>query len=113
MNSRFSPRRVAHVDKLMAYSYEKSWSNGLCFYLWAISWLRSHGVTATIVFTVDHGEEFGGKSWLKVQELRKVILLQQRARALRPGLPHTFPAPQHPTARVERQHPLRSPYSPG
>ena len=73
VNSRFSPRRVAHGDKLMAYSYEKSWSNGLCFYLWAISWLRSHGVTATIVFTVDHGEEFGGKSWLKLQELRKLI----------------------------------------
>ena len=28
---------------------------------------------ATIVFTVDHGEEFGGQSWLKVQELRKLI----------------------------------------
>jgi transposase len=59
--------------KLMAYSKEKTWTNGLCFYLWVISWLRSHGVTAEIVFTVDHGEEFGGKSWLKVQELRKLI----------------------------------------
>lgn len=66
--------------KLLAYSYEvskatlrKSWTNGLCFYLWSIAWLRRHGVTATITFTVDHGEEFGGKSWLKVQELRKLI----------------------------------------
>lgn len=59
--------------KLVAYSREKSWTNGLCFYLWTIAWLRSHGVTATITFTVDHGEEFGGKSWLKVQELRKLI----------------------------------------
>ena len=59
--------------KLLAYSREKSWTNGLCFYLWTVSWLRSHGVTATITFTVDHGEEFGGKSWLKVQELRKLI----------------------------------------
>jgi putative transposase len=64
VNSRF---------KLIAYSREKSWTNGLCFYLWTISWLRSHGVTANITFTVDHGEEFGGKSWLKVQELRKLI----------------------------------------
>ena len=59
--------------KLIAYSRERSWTNGLCFYLWTISWLRSHGVSATIVFTVDHGEEFGGKSWFKVQELRKLI----------------------------------------
>jgi len=64
VNSRF---------KLIAYSREKTWTNGLCFYLWVISWLRSHGVTAEIVFTVDNGEEFGGKSWLKVKELRKLI----------------------------------------
>jgi len=35
--------------------------------------LRSHGITSEIVFTVDHGEEFGGKSWMKVQELKKLI----------------------------------------
>lgn len=64
VNSRF---------KLIAYSREKSWTNGLCFYLWVIAWLRSHGVTAQIVFTVDNGEEFGGKSRLKVKELRKMI----------------------------------------
>jgi len=64
VNSRF---------KLIAYSRERSWTNGLCFYLWVISWLRSHGVTARIVFTVDNGEEFGGKSWLKIRELRKMI----------------------------------------
>ena len=64
VNSRF---------KLIAYSRERSWTNGLCFYLWVISWLRSHGVTAHIVFTVDNGEEFGGKSWLKLKELRKLL----------------------------------------
>lgn len=64
VNSRF---------KLIAYSKEKSWTNGLCFYLWVISWLRSHGVTCEIVFTVDNGEEFGGKSWLKIRELKKLI----------------------------------------
>jgi len=58
--------------KLIAYSREKSWTNGLCFYLWVISWLRSHGVSCQIVFTVDNGEEFGGKSWMKVKELRKL-----------------------------------------
>jgi transposase len=64
VNSRF---------KLLAYSYEKSWTNGLCFYLWVIAALRSQGVTARIVFTVDNGEEFGGKSWMKVRELRTLI----------------------------------------
>ena len=64
VNSRF---------KLIGYSREKSWTNGLCWYLWVISWLRSHGVKASIVFTVDNGEEFGGKSWMKVRELRKLI----------------------------------------
>jgi transposase len=64
VNSRF---------KLIAYSRERTWTNGLCFYLWVISWLRAHGITAKIVFTVDNGEEFGGKSWLKVKELRKLI----------------------------------------
>lgn len=64
VNSRF---------KLIAYSDEKSWTNGLTWFLWVISWLRSHGVTAQIVFTVDRGEEFGGKSWLKIVELRKLL----------------------------------------
>ena len=64
VNSRF---------KLIAYSDEKTWTNGLTWFLWVISWLRSHGVTAEIVFTVDRGEEFGGKSWLKMVELRKLL----------------------------------------
>jgi len=57
--------------KLIAYSRKKT--NGLMFYLWVISWLRSHGVEEKIVFTVDHGEEWGGKSWMKIRELKKLI----------------------------------------
>lgn len=64
VNSRF---------KLIAYSRQKTWTNGLMFYLWVISWLRSQGVREKIVFTVDHGEEWGGKSWMKVKELKKLI----------------------------------------
>ena len=64
VNSRF---------KLIAYSGEKSWINGLTWFLWVTSWIRSHGVTGEIVYTVDHGEEFGGKSWLKIVELRKLL----------------------------------------
>ncbi len=64
VNSRF---------KLIAYSQEKTWTNGLTWFLWVTSWLRSHGVTKDIVYTVDHGEEFGGKSWLKIVELKKLL----------------------------------------
>jgi hypothetical protein len=59
--------------KIISYSRDKSWTNGLCWYLWVISWLRSHGVKSWIVFTVDNGEEFGGKSWMKVRDLWKLI----------------------------------------
>lgn len=59
--------------KMIGYSREKSWTNGLSWYLWVISWLRSHGVKSQIVFTVDNGEEFGGKNWIKVRDLRKLI----------------------------------------
>jgi len=72
-NYQWSALDVNSRFKLIGYSREKSWTNGLCWYLWVISWLRSHGVKSSIVFTVDNGEEFGGQSWLKVRELRKAI----------------------------------------
>ena len=64
VNSRF---------KLIAFSRERTWTNGLCFYLWVVSFLRAHGVTARTTFTVDNGEEFGGRSWLKLRELGKLL----------------------------------------
>jgi len=72
-NYQWSALDVNSRFKLIGYSREKSWTNGLCWYLWVISWLRSHGVKCQIVFTVDNGEEFGGKSWMKVKELRQLI----------------------------------------
>jgi hypothetical protein len=72
-NYQWSALDVNSRFKLIAYSREKSWNNGLCWYLWVISWLSTHGVQSPIVFTVDNGEEFGGKSWMKVRDLRKLI----------------------------------------
>lgn len=72
-NYQWSALDVCSWFKLFGYSREKSWTNGLCWYLWVISWLCSHGVKPTIVFTVNKGKKFGGKSWLKVRELRKLI----------------------------------------
>jgi len=64
VNSRF---------KLIGYSKEKTWTNGLVWYLWVTSWLRKNGVDCRIVYTVDNGEEFGGKAWLKMKELNKIL----------------------------------------
>jgi len=72
-NYQWSALDVNSRFKLIAFSKEKSWTNGLCFFLWVTSWLRSNGVAVEIVYTVDNGEEFGGKSWLKVKELRKLL----------------------------------------
>jgi len=61
-NYQWSALDVNSRFKWMAYSREKTWTNGLCGYLHVISWLRSHGVKCQIVFTVDNGAEFGGRS---------------------------------------------------
>ena len=89
VNSRF---------KLIAYSKEKTWTNGLTWFLWVTSWLRSHGVTGEIIYTVDHGEEFGGKSWLKIVELKK-LLAGFGCRFIQNHLKH----PQE-NAHLERSH---------
>ncbi|OGK19839.1 hypothetical protein A3C23_04000 [Candidatus Roizmanbacteria bacterium RIFCSPHIGHO2_02_FULL_37_13b] len=59
--------------KLIGYSTEKTWTNGLCWFLWVTSWLRSHGVTSQIIYTVDHGVEFGGDCWWKIADLKKLL----------------------------------------
>jgi transposase-like protein len=59
--------------KLVGYSTEKTWTNGLCWFLWVTSWLRSHGVSCQIIYTVDHGVEFGGDCWWKIADLKKLL----------------------------------------
>jgi len=59
--------------RFLAYSYEKSFTNGFCFYLMCLAWLRAHGIQGEIVFTVDHGEEFGGDSRIKVNDIKKLL----------------------------------------
>ena len=59
--------------RLMGYSYEKSWTNGLAWIFWVLSWLGSHGVQSQTFFTVDRGEAFGGKFWFKICKLRKLL----------------------------------------
>jgi transposase len=73
--------------KFLAYSYEKSFSNGLTFMLLIHLWLRSFGIAHQLFFQTDWGEEFGGKSPAKLSRLQthtfdplKVQLLRIRKR---------------------------------
>jgi len=56
--------------KFLAYSYEKSFSNGLTFMLFIHLWLRSFGLTHQLFFQTDWGEEFGGNSLVKLSRLQ-------------------------------------------
>lgn len=57
----------------VASSHQRTWTNGLRFYLWASAYLRSHRVTTKTIFTVDHGQAFGGQSWFHLRELPNLI----------------------------------------
>jgi transposase len=83
-NYQWSALDVNSRFKLIAYSRKKTWTNGLCWYLWVISWLRSNGVQTEIVFTVDHG----GVRWKVLAEGERVAKANQRL-----WLP-THPEPQ-------------------
>lgn len=59
--------------RFMAYSYEKSHSNGLLFQKAIIYWLRSFGISHNLTFQTDWGEEFGGKSLAKLDFLQREV----------------------------------------
>jgi hypothetical protein len=42
------------------------------FYLGVTSWLKESGVRKKMVFTADQGEGWGGKSWMKIKELKRL-----------------------------------------
>ncbi len=69
--------------KFLAYSYEKSFSNGLTFMLLIHLWLRSFGITHQLFFQTDWGEEFGGKSLAKLARLQKGTFDLLRVQLLR------------------------------
>lgn len=69
----FGALDVASRFKLVGYAKEKSWTNGLTWFLWVLSWYRSHGYQGLLTFTVDHGTEFGGDCWYKVAELKRLL----------------------------------------
>ena len=69
----FGALDVTSRFKLMGYAKERTWTNGLTWFLWVLSWYRSHGYKGILTFTVDHGIEFGGDCWYKVADLKKLL----------------------------------------
>jgi transposase len=65
---------VVSRTKFIAFSYEKSYTYGLCFFILVASWLKSFGIMHNVTFQTDWGEEFGGKSLKKLARLQKYIL---------------------------------------
>jgi len=59
--------------RFLAYSNEKTVSNGLNFMTLVTLWLRSHGIQHNISYQTDWGEEFGGKSPKKLASLDRRI----------------------------------------
>lgn len=59
--------------KFLAYSFQKSFTNGLAFLLLIHLWLRAFGFFHTLFFQTDWGEEFGGKSLRKLERLQKRV----------------------------------------
>jgi putative transposase len=59
--------------KFLAYSFQKSFTNGLALLLLVHLWLRAFGFFHTLYFQTDWGEEFGGKSLRKLQRLQKLV----------------------------------------
>lgn len=69
----FGALDVTSRFKLIGYAKERTWTNGLTWFLWVLSWYRSHGYEGILTFTVDHGIEFGGDCWYKVADLKKLL----------------------------------------
>ena len=69
----FGALDVTSRFKLIGYARECTWTNGLTWFLWVLSWYRSHGYKGILTFTVDHGEEFGGDCWYKIADLKKLL----------------------------------------
>lgn len=69
----FGALDVTSRFKLIGYAKERTWTNGLTWFLWVLSWYRSHGYKGILTFTVDHGIEFGGDCWYKVADLKKLL----------------------------------------
>lgn len=85
--------------KFIAFSYEKSATYGVCFFILVAYWLRSFGIMHNLSFQTDWGEEFGGKSLKKLAQLQKEFLTPLGVNLMRIRKGH-----KEDNAFVERSH---------
>ncbi|MGB4705078.1 MAG: helix-turn-helix domain-containing protein [Candidatus Saccharicenans sp.] len=85
--------------RFIAYSCEKTFTNGLLFMLLLIYFLRSFGVEHKITLQTDNGEEFGGKSVDKLEYLNRTVFSPLNAELL-----HIPKGKKEYQAFVERSH---------
>ena len=85
--------------KFIAYSYDKAYTYGVCFFILIASWLKTFGITQEITCQTDWGEEFGGRSLNKLSRLQKKVLTPLGVRLMRIRKGH-----KEDNAFVERSH---------
>jgi transposase len=90
---------VVSRTKFIAFSYEKSYTYGVCFFILTACWLRSFGIMHSLSFQTDWGEEFGGSSLKKLARLQKRILTPLGVNLMRIRKGH-----REDNAFVERSH---------
>jgi putative transposase len=60
--------------RFLAYSHTKTSTNGLAFMVLVLLWLRAFGITTTVTFQTDWGEEFGGNNPDHIAALERKFL---------------------------------------
>ena len=61
--------------RFLPYSHRLNRTNGLAFLVLALLWLQAHGVTTSVTFQTDWGQEFGGDNPDQIAALEKRFLL--------------------------------------
>jgi len=74
--------------RFLAYSYQPTLTNGLCFMALVMLWLRAHSITVEVVWQTDWGEEFGGSNVEKLKRLQEKHYAPVGARLARIPLGH-------------------------
>jgi hypothetical protein len=57
--------------RFLAFSHQKTITNGLCFLGLVMLWLRWYGIRGEVVWQTDWGEEFGGSNPEKLKKLQE------------------------------------------
>jgi transposase len=85
--------------RFLAWSYQPTLTNGLCFMCLVMLWLRSYGIEVEVVWQTDWGEEFGGSNPEKLARLQERWYEPVGAR-----LAKIPPGKKGYNGRVERSH---------